>query len=377
MRQAFDHQLSLACGDDDNAFAASELVRAPYLQRTETDSTNVLFTATSIESYRVDVTLPDGSSVGSYDSIHDIEATPHDAHQHHVELSGLEADTIYCYSLHGAGDTLMAPRAGFRTAPLSDSEAPVRFVAFGDSGSGGDGQYAVFDQMRQTAFDLVVVTGDVAYDSGTLDQYERTFFSVYEPMLVSVPTFPVLGNHDTYTDNGAPFREVFDLPANGGPEGIERWYSFDWGPVHFVAIDTELPSEAQAQWVEADLQANGQPWTVVFTHKSPYSSGSHGSYLGFRETFSPILEKYGVKLVLAGHDHHYERTKPIGGITYVITGGGGRGTRSAGVSSFTAFSEDVLHFVHVTIAGDTLTLRAVDATGQEFDHVEIAGGEAS
>jgi hypothetical protein len=75
--------------------------------------------------------------------------------------------------------------------------------------------------------------------------------------------------------------------------------------------------------------------------------------------------------VLAGHDHDYERSKPIDGVTYVVSGGGGRGTRGVGRSSFTAFSEAVCHLLYVTVTGDELTLHAIDGVGQEFDSLLI------
>ena len=80
-----------------------------------------------------------------------------------------------------------------------------------------------------------------------------------------------------------------------------------------------------------------------------------------------IFEKHGVQLTLWGHDHNYERTNTIGGVTYVVTGGGGTGTRNVGSSSFTAFSAEVSHFVYLETVGDELRLWAIDATGQTFD----------
>ena len=85
----------------------------------------------------------------------------------------------------------------------------------------------------------------------------------------------------------------------------------------------------------------------------------------------PILEKHKVPLVLNGHDHDYERTTPQNGVTYVVTGGGGVGVRPVGTSSFTAFSDAVIHFVYVTVAGNELALHAIDGLGQEFDSLVI------
>jgi hypothetical protein len=83
------------------------------------------------------------------------------------------------------------------------------------------------------------------------------------------------------------------------------------------------------------------------------------------------MQKHGVQLVLAGHDHNYERVKPQHGITHVVTGGGGVGTREVGKSSFTAISEDVIHFVQVEVLQDELILHAIDGMGREFDSVVV------
>jgi hypothetical protein len=161
------------------------------------------------------------------------------------------------------------------------------------------------------------------------------------------------------------------LPENGAPDGVETWYSFDWGDVHFVGLDTEKTGASQAAWLDRDLSSSDKPWKIVFAHKPPFSSGDHGSDSAFRSYFVPAMSKYGVQLVLNGHDHDYERTKPIAGTTYVVTGGGGRSTRSVGASEFTAFSEDVLHFAEVEVGQNDLIVHAIDATGLEFDSARI------
>jgi hypothetical protein len=106
-------------------------------------------------------------------------------------------------------------------------------------------------------------------------------------------------------------------------------------------------------------------------HKPPYSSGGHGSDTSLRKALEPVLVKHRVQLVLAGHDHNYERMLPQQGVHHVVTGGGGVGTRPVGESAFTAFSEDVIHFMVAEVRGDQMMLHAVDATGTQFDSVII------
>jgi hypothetical protein len=166
---------------------------------------------------------------------------------------------------------------------------------------------------------------------------------------------------------GAPFRGVFALPGDNG----EKWYSYDWGRIHFVALDTEASYATQAAWLDGDLAATALPWKVVYFHRPPYSSGQHGSDTSLRRAFAPVFEKHRVQLVLAGHDHNYERMVPQRGVQYVVTGGGGVGTRPVGTSSFTVFSEDVIHFVHVEAGIDEMVLHAIDGRGTEFDAVRI------
>jgi hypothetical protein len=142
-----------------------------------------------------------------------------------------------------------------------------------------------------------------------------------------------------------------------------------------VALDTEHTGPIQAAWLEADLTANKLPWTIVYGHKPAHSSGEHGDDGPVNQWFVPILKAHHVPLVLAGHDHHYERFNPIDGTTYIVTGGGGRGVRElSGKQSGSAFAEAVINFITVTVDGDTLTVHAIDGTGREFDSTVIHRG---
>jgi acid phosphatase type 7 len=269
----------------------SELIRFPYLQQVTDRSAQVLWASGNGDAYTVAVKSVDGDSVGSFtSSVDQGGAVAGGGSQHVAQLEGLEPDHVYCYSIKGPRGEVLGP-TGFRTAP--GPGAKIAFAAFGDSGGGGADQEAVIGQLKTVAADFMLVTGDIAYDSGTLQQFEDKFFAMYEPLLASIPLFPTSGNHDYQTDDARPYRQVFSLPENGGENGRERWYSFDWGDAHFVALDTEKVNDEQAAWLEQDLERNEKPWTIVFAHKGPYASGAHGSSEAFRNRFSPILEAHG------------------------------------------------------------------------------------
>lgn len=372
-RAPFDTRSEQACGPGGATPEGSlALVRHPYVQRVTADSAAVLWVAddaSSGEPVTVEVTRPDGTVVTTAQARVDDTARPQRGTQYVASLSGLDANATLCYRL--AGDPPWTRPTGFRTAPEPGSDATVRLVAIGDTGARTGDQDAVLEQLRTVEFDLAVITGDVAYESGTRAQLEANFFTPYRDLTARAAFFPASGNHDYRTSDAQPFREAFALFENGGDDGRERWYSLDWGNVHIVVVDTERVCPAQIQWLEADLARNQLPWVLAVGHKPPYSSGHHGSDSDVRDAFAPIFEEHGVALGLFGHEHSYERTGPVNGVTYVITGGGGRGTRSVGTSSFTAFSAQVAHFVYVIIDGTTLRLHAIDATGADFDTLEL------
>jgi hypothetical protein len=190
--------------------------------------------------------------------------------------------------------------------------------------------------------DLWLLLGDNAYNSGTDAEFTAGFFGVYPTVMRSTPFWAVPGNHefgasDSPTQSG-PYYDSFTLPrqAEGGgvPSGTEAYYSFDWGKVHFIALDSHdtdrsAPASpasdvcppgvggAMYQWLCADLAATDQDFVIAFWHHPPYTKGSHdsdsatdsnGIMKEMRERFLPVLDAYGVDLVLAGHSHSYERS---------------------------------------------------------------------
>ena len=142
--------------------------------------------------------------------------------------------------------------------------------------------------------------------------------------------WPTLGNHDGATADSAtgtgPYYDIFTLPkaaqAGGIASGTEAYYSFDYGMIHFVSLESfetnRAANGAMLTWLQQDLATTTQPWLIVFFHHPPYTKGSHNSdvdleSIEMRQNALPILEAAGVDLVLTGHSHSYERSYLIDG----------------------------------------------------------------
>jgi hypothetical protein len=344
--------------------ATGELHRQPYMQSVTATSAKLLWTSSASTPETVAIWGANGERTEQSAEIEDTHYLA-GARQLRVNLDGLAPSTVYCYELHDASGATVYGPMGFRTAPTATSGDRVDIAVFGDSGFGSSDQAAVAAQLETVPIDFILHVGDVAYDTGTIDQLENNHFAMYREIEGGIAFFPAIGDHDQSTDAAGPFREVFALP------GGERSYSFDWGPVHVLVLDCFGNGAEEAQFVEQDLSSSGQPWKIVISDEPPYSSGFHGSAMEIRNTYAPIFARNGVAVVFSGDDHDYERSEPIDGVTYIVTGGGGRSVRPVGTSEWTAFSVTAFHFVYVSVEGDQMRIHAIDATGREFDGVEI------
>lgn len=289
--------------------------------------------------------------------------------RHAVILGGLAPATTYRYRVDGAAT------GRFRTAPEGGGD--FAFAVIGDSGNGGKHQMAVAGLLGRMKPDLILHTGDVVYPSGEDKHYDKRFFAPYRNLIKEVPLFPVIGNHDVQKDDGAAFLKNFHPPRNN-PQGTARYYSFDWGDAHFVALDSELyhedaggDREEQKRWLEEDLSATHKPWRFAFLHRPLYSSSRHGGDERIRADLEPVFSRHGVLAVFSGHDHAYERTLPIGGVTYVVTGGGGKHLYGVRRNARTAASASAHHATLVRVSDERLTLEAVKPDGTVLDRFDL------
>ncbi|MBZ4417035.1 metallophosphoesterase [Myxococcus sp. RHSTA-1-4] len=356
--------------------------RDPYLQKVGPDTATVAF--------RLEADCPAAVRYGE-GTTEQTADSPDTGRIHAVVLTGLKPGTEYTYVVDACGKVTPAKR--FRTAPVPGTRS-VHFTAVGDFGTGGSDQKKVAAAMLAARPELFVALGDNAYSSGSESEIQSNLFEPMAALLSEVPLFASLGNHEYVTNQGQPYLDNLYLPSNN-PANSERYYSFDWGHVHFVALDSNcaigLASadrcalDEQKAWLEKDLAGTTQPWKVVFFHHPPWSSGEHGSQLAMRRNFAPVFEQYGVDLVLTGHDHNYERSKPMNGdaiagadqtgIPYLVVGGGGASLRafSGARPDWSVVRDDNAHgFLDVQVVDGTLAAKLVTTDGKVLDSFTLS-----
>ena len=247
----------------------------------------------------------------------------------------------------------------------------VRLAVLGDVGTGDVSEQSIADLVAATVngdpYDALVLLGDNVYPAGDPARLDDTVFRPFSDVLDDgTVVLPVLGNHDVLLGHADGQVEALGMPG--------RWYSTVVGPALFIGLDSNLVrSQAQTDWLESTLDGADTPWVIVAMHHPAYSVGVHGSTEQVQTRWVPLFEKYGVDLVLAGHDHDYQRTMPINGVTYVVSGGGSR-ARPTGDSDYIAVAASRRHFVDLEIWEDRIELTAISQDGP-FDHVTISSSD--
>ena len=391
----------------------------------------------------------------------------------HAELTGLELGRRYVYRVSGNGQVLAE---GFFTTRQPRGQR-VRFVAFGDNSYGDPSDRAIAFHAHAQHPDFVMNCGDNVYDSGLDNEYQRFFFPVYNsdvahhrvgaPLLRSVPFYTVIANHDVqdkdannhetadfgknpdalafYTAMHLPLNgpevPTYPTPIQGPPDRIDVFraaaasrfprmanYSFDYGDAHFLCLDSNLYTDPNdptlRRWIEADLSSTDAVWKFVVCHHPPFNVGGEHFQVQHMRVLAPIFEAHGVDIVLSGHEHNYQRPRPLrfmpsgpglsalvagrdrkvpgrftvdrhfdgvthtlpDGVLYVVSGAGGKHLYDPGYTdapSRWTHAEDshedyVVRMVTdrhsltvFDLDGSRLTMRQVDEDGVEFDRLVI------
>ena len=255
-----------------------------------------------------------------------------------------------------------AQAAAVTARPAPES---LKFAVVGDAGTGGQPQYEVGRQMWTSwaafPFEFVVAVGDNMYGRQEPQDFVTKFEKPYQPLLeAGVRFFGVLGNHDRQENR---FYAGFNM-------GGERYYTFVRQHVRFLVLDTNLMDPKQLAWAEQTLRDAPEAWKIVCFHHPLYSDGGrHGSNVELRMLLEPLLVRYAVSVVFAGHEHVYNRTVPQKGITHFVEGSSGQlrkgDLRRSGLTA-AGFDQDRT-FMLVELKENEMSFRTVSRTGVTVD----------
>jgi len=261
--------------------------------------------------------------------------------------------------------------AGIVWAQLPGRPDSFKFAVIGDTGTGGRAQYEVgarlADVRKELPFQSVLMLGDNLYGGQGPKDFRTKFELPYAGLLeAGVKFYAVLGNHDGVQQQGyKPFHM-----------GDRNYYSVHPAAnVSLFGLDSNRLDRTQLAWIEKELAHSESQWKIVFFHHPIYSSAArHGSNMELRSELEPLFVKYGVAVVLAGHDHVYERIKAQQGVSYFVVGGSSKlrvGNVRPSPLTAKAFDRDNA-FVLMEIDKNALYFRAVSRTGETVDEGSIA-----
>lgn len=380
-------------------------------------------------------------------------------------LTGLKFDTEYAYRVKKGNDIIISASFVTRTKMKT-----TRFAVFGDCGVASPQQKAIAYQVSLQKPQFVLIPGDIVYNKGLVIEYQARFFPIYNgtetsqakgaSMMKSIPFYSMLGNHDIYGSNldknpgGLAYFYYFDLPLNGPltesrleatgkSELVKAFqsatggrfpgaanYSFDYGNVHITCLDANSyvnPVDNQLiEWMKQDITSSTADWKIVAFHEPGFNSSKTHDEFQLMRLLSHVMEPLGVDMVLNGHVHNYQRTRPLkfapqmnekgdqyvislggsvngvitldqkfdgitntkaDGIIYIITGAGGAGLYDTDLSNkpetwkketkenwvpFTVkLISDVHSFTMIETEEKKLTLRQINLRGEIIDEIHM------
>jgi acid phosphatase type 7 len=331
--------------------AADGFAVAPFLQDLHATDATVRFELAEEASAVVELT-PASGAPRRFDS-----AKP--SRFHSVHLNGLKPATTLSYLVRTGA--LTSEQGTFTTAP--DDNRPFTFTLYGDSRTDSAAHASVVRGIEAMASDFLIGTGDIV-DYGSNRGAWLEFFSIERRLLRDRCLFSVVGNHELVGRSRATWMQYLTPGSQAGPS----YYTFRWSNARFFMLDAMDPWDGeQAQWLRNELSKAsseaGLQHRFVVMHHSPFSSGPHGPNRAFlREGMVNLLATQRVDLLMAGHDHIYERGE-MDGLKYIVSGGAGAPLYPIERKLPGAVAESTHHFVQVHVDGAAVDI-AVHVPGK-------------
>ncbi len=350
------------------SFAVALLSKGPYLLPPKGDSITIRWELTQPAETVVSYGLPSKAMKIQKASL---RAVKNGACLYEATLAPLKPGRTYRYQIKVDG----TPGAIYSLQLPASSASRCDFVAMGDSRSHPEIFGELLALTTRNHPDLIISMGDLVANGGEAKEWPRFYFQPAETLIAHIPLISTLGDHEGEGDAGELFRHYFLTDQSVDAQ----WFSFDWGPAHFVSLDYRCPDDPRMiEWFKKDMTASHAKWKFVYMHRPCYNFGGHRSYWG-GPFWQQLFRTFQVDVVFAGHSHQYERfypTRPASQpqswpVTYVTTGGAGAGLYDIMPHPFLAAAASEHHIVTVHINQDTLRLVALRPDGSCLDSMEM------
>ncbi|HVK87360.1 MAG TPA: metallophosphoesterase family protein [Kofleriaceae bacterium] len=289
---------------------------------------------------------------------------------HQAHLCGLTPGTTYSYQVGSSGH--YSPVYTFTTAPdvVANPDSEVVFGFVGDSRDGYDVWAQLSELLRERSPDVILFSGDAVTLGYTQFEWEE-FFGRAEALLARVPLVSAHGNHEV---NAVNYYAQLAMP------GDQENFGFDYGHAH-ITVANDSPDDltsltgAYRDAIAADFEASKTARWKLLMHHQPIWSASprHGSSTTLQQSWMPLVDQYSIDLVLNGHDHAYEITKPMrsgavqgsnaDGTVYVVAGGAGAELYESGTDFWTQYSESTYSAAILHVRRDSMMLEAFREDG--------------
>lgn len=303
--------------------------------------------------------------------------TSDEARMHEVRLCGLlQPETTYHYRV--GGDASWSPVYSFTTPPAPGSTDSLRIALAGDSRGSYSTWGTVLAMMDSYEPDAIFVSGDLTERGSDLPEWDA-YLEAGGEILTRRAIVPAHGNHEFLAQS---YFANFSLPGN------EQWYHHALGPLALVSLNDTLPDLDQRDvdqpaFIDEVFGASELAWFMVNHHQSMYSTCSrHGSYEELREAWGTRFDAHQVEVVVAGHNHVYERSVPVAGgveaadgagTVHLVTGGAGAPLYDEFAPEwFNSVATAVEHFIIADLGPETGVFTVYDLEGGVIDSFEVS-----
>lgn len=341
-----------------------EIIMKPYLQAVTTNSVYVLVECSTRDTVIVNYGLTSSYGSNAKSLIISTTAASTDTYVHKIKLTGLSPDTRYYYkAMQGLSES---KGSYFHSAVKPGTK--FRFAWMADCRTGTLVHDSISKRILSAEPFFSLYGGDLCIN-GTYPAWKKEFFRTDELALISeVPFFNASGNHEGWGANAKTFLQNPDSPS-----ATQDYYSFDYGDLHVLCINYELPYQPgspQYLFAKEDLEATRKPWKIVISHSPAYCAGGHGKDKGMIKLTKKIFEPYKVDMVISGHVHFYQHNL-VNGIHHLVIGSAGAPLYTPETASYTLLSVKDHNFALGEVSPESLQITVYNASGKKLDFIRL------